>query len=94
MTNIELAYATLFWIFGINAAYTLYKIQSLNDIFKSILYKLIRAWPVLVLSILFAYGVTSFLIPEPLNQLWDLLYNKNCSAIFWRKWLLANTMVP
>lgn len=94
ITNIELAYATLFWIFGINAAYTLYKIQSLNDIFKSILNKLIRTWPVLVLYILFSYGIARLLISEPLNQLWDILYNKNCSSIFWRKWLLANTMIP
>jgi hypothetical protein len=77
-----------------NTAYALYSTKSLNDIFKSILNKLIRAWPVLVLFTLFAYGLGGLIISEPLDKLWNILYNKNCTFIFWRKWLLVNTMIP
>lgn len=56
ITNVELAFATLFWIFGINAAYALYKVQSFRDITKAIGNKLIKTWMIVILFVLFAYG--------------------------------------
>ena len=94
ITNVELAFATLFWIFGINAAYSLFKIETFTDIFRSILNKLVRTWPVLVLYTLFAYGITNASMDQPLNALWNMLYTRSCPSIFWRKWMLVNTMIP
>ena len=94
ITNVELAFATLFWIFGINAAYTLYKVKSLKDILKCITNKLTRTWIALVFYILFAYGLAQLIISQPLSGLWTILFNKDCPSTFWRKWFLVNTMIP
>ena len=93
ITNVELAFATLFWIFGINAAYALYKIQSFRDIGKAIGNKLIKTWMIVVLFVLFAYGFMKWSISEPLNKVWEELFTRDCSTIFWRKWLLINPLV-
>ena len=71
VTNVELAFATLFWIFGINAAYALYKIHNIRDIGKSIGNKFIKTWMIIVLYVLFAYGLMKWIISEPLNSVWD-----------------------
>jgi vacuolar-type H+-ATPase subunit I/STV1 len=93
ITNVDFAYSTLLFIAGLSAAYSLYKIDSFKDMFKSILSKLVRLWPVLALFTLIAYGISESIIGDPLIKIWEQKNTIDCPAIFWRKWFLINPLI-
>jgi hypothetical protein len=93
ITNVDFAYSTLLFIVGLTAAYSLYKVDNLTDIFKSILSKFMRIWPVLVIFILIAYGISEYIISDPLLKIWEQKNTIDCPATFWRKWFLINPLI-
>jgi hypothetical protein len=78
----------LFWIFGITAAYSLYKIESFMEMFKVLFGKILKIIPLLFLFTLIAYALTEALISVPLNRIWEQTNTLNCPQIMWQKWFL------
>lgn len=93
ITNVDFAYSTLLFIAGLSAAYALYKIDSFTEMFKSIVSKFVRLWPVLVLFVLFAYTASEAIVADPLSKVWEQKNTVDCPAIFWRKWFLINPLI-